>query len=58
MGGQIPPHKTRADHRIIIQLKGPLSKANASKVKKELDRVIDKYRKEVRKKTPRRRKRR
>jgi hypothetical protein len=57
MGGQVPPHKTRAEHRIIIQLAGPLSKVNARALKKELDRALDKYRSKVRKKTSRRRKR-
>jgi len=55
MGGDIARLKKA---RVVIKLAGKLSKSNARALKKELGRVLDKYQKKVRTKTPRRPKRR
>jgi hypothetical protein len=44
MGVQIPEIKGRAKHRVVITLTGKLSKAYANALKKDLDRVLDRYR--------------
>jgi hypothetical protein len=44
MGVQVPPLKTRAKHRIVITLTGRLSESYAKALKKDLDRILDRYR--------------
>ena len=44
MGVQVPPLKLRAKHKVVIQLTGRLTRADAKALKKDLDRVLDKYR--------------
>jgi hypothetical protein len=48
----------RAKHKIVIQLTGRLSKPNARALKKDLDRVLNRYRDKVGGMTPSRPKRR
>jgi hypothetical protein len=52
MGVQVPPLTKGKKHRIVIQLTGQLSPAYAKGLKKELDRVLDKYRDKCGKLTP------
>jgi hypothetical protein len=52
MGVNIPPLKGRTKHRVVIQLTGPVGQKVAKDLKRELDAVLDKYRRKVGKLTP------
>ena len=52
MGVNVPPLKPQGYHRIVIGLTGPLSPADAKNLKRDLDRVLDRYRQRVARLTP------
>lgn len=49
MGVDIPQRgmKPKKKHRVVIQLMGPLSQKDARTMKRELDRVLERYRKKI-----------
>jgi len=49
MGVDVPPQgiKPKKKHRVVIELTGPLSEKHAKGLKRELDRVLERYRKKL-----------
>jgi len=49
MGVDVPPRglKQRQSHKVHIELIGPLTKTAAKALKRDLDRVLDRYRKRL-----------
>ena len=49
MGVDVPPEglKPKKKHRIVIELKGPLSEKDGKALKRDLDRVLERHRKKL-----------
>ena len=54
MGVDIPPKglKPKKNHRVVISLKGPLTGKDAKGLKRDLDRVLDRYGRKPSRKKP------